>query len=160
MVSCFKDYLSCRPTEYSEEGILLCESRYIESEKQMKKFKGLKRFSYSSKVVEDETYYFRFGKSKGASPLIKTESDQHFCFGVVCRKLIVPQKEASPFLDKKIDELEIKLADMEDADDDMEDMDDDDDAPVTPSMPQMQNSLSSDMDIMPYTPSQVFIYVH
>ncbi|XP_036068011.1 polybromo 1, like isoform X2 [Oryzias melastigma] len=128
MVSCFKDYLSCRPTEYSEEGILLCESRYIESEKQMKKFKGLKRFSYSSKVVEDETYYFR--------------------------KLIVPQKEASPFLDKKIDELEIKLADMEDADDDMEDMDDDDDAPVTPSMPQMQNSLSSDMDIMPYTPSQ------
>ncbi|KAI3370004.1 hypothetical protein L3Q82_024808, partial [Scortum barcoo] len=128
MVSSFKDYLSCRPTEYSEEDILLCESRYIETEKQMKKFKGLKRFSYSSKVVEDEVLYFR--------------------------KLIVPQKEASPFLDKKIDELEVKLADIEDGDDDMEDMEDEDEAPATPSMPQMQTPLASDMDIMPYTPSQ------
>ncbi|KAM7402216.1 hypothetical protein PAMP_017478 [Pampus punctatissimus] len=128
MVSSFKDFLSCRPTEVSEEDNLLCESRYIETEKQMKKFKGLKRFSYSSKVVEDEIYYFR--------------------------KLIVPQKEASPFLDKKIEELEVKLADMEDADDDMEDMDEEEDAPATPSMPQMQTPLTSDMDIMPYTPSQ------
>uniref|UniRef100_A0A7N8XGM9 Protein polybromo-1 n=1 Tax=Mastacembelus armatus TaxID=205130 RepID=A0A7N8XGM9_9TELE len=126
MVSSFKDYLSCRPTEVPEEDILLCESRYIESEKQMKKFKGLKRFSYSSKVVEDEIYYFR--------------------------KLIVPQKEASPFLDKKIDELEVKLADIEDADDDMEDMDDEEEAPEMPSMPQMQTPLASDMEIMPYTP--------
>lgn len=59
MVSSFKDYLSCRPTEVAEEDNLLCESRYIESEKQVKKFKGLKRFSYSSKVAEDEVYYFR-----------------------------------------------------------------------------------------------------
>ncbi|XP_019118030.2 polybromo 1, like isoform X5 [Larimichthys crocea] len=125
MVSSFKDYLSCRPTEVAEEDVLLCESRYIDTEKQMKKFKGLKRFSYSSKVVEDEIFYFR--------------------------KLIVPQKEASPFLDKKINELEVKLADMEDADDDMEDMDDEE-APATPSMPQMQTPLASDMDNMPYTP--------
>lgn len=55
----FKDYLSCRPTEVPEDDVLLCESRYIESEKQMKKFKGLKRFSLSAKVVEDEIYYFR-----------------------------------------------------------------------------------------------------
>lgn len=61
MVSSFKDYLSNRPTEFAEEDILLCESRYIETEKTMKKFKGLKRFSYTSKVVEDEVYYFRFG---------------------------------------------------------------------------------------------------
>uniref|UniRef100_A0A3Q3A0H8 Protein polybromo-1 n=1 Tax=Kryptolebias marmoratus TaxID=37003 RepID=A0A3Q3A0H8_KRYMA len=127
-VSCFKDYLSCRPTEYSEEDVLLCESRYQEAEKQMKKFKGLKRFSYSSKVLEDEVFYFR--------------------------KLIVPQKEASPFLNKKIDELEVKLADLEDADDDMEELDEDEDGPSTPSLPQMQTSLSSDMDMMPYTPSQ------
>lgn len=60
MVSSFREYLSCRPTEVPEKDILLCESRYIDSEKQMKKFKGLKRFSYSSKVVEDEIYYFRF----------------------------------------------------------------------------------------------------
>lgn len=72
------------------------------------------------------------------------------------RKLIVPQKEASPFLDKKIDELELKLADMEDADDDeMEDMDEEEEASETPSMPQMQTPLANDMD-MPYTPSQVF----
>ncbi|CAK6974228.1 polybromo 1%2C like isoform X2 [Scomber scombrus] len=128
MVSSFKDYLSCRPTEVSEEDILLCESRYIETEKQMKKFKGLKRFSYSSKVVEDEIYYFR--------------------------KLVVPQKEASPFLNKKIEELEVKLADIEDADDDMEDMDEEEEAPATPSMPQMQTPMTSDMEIMPYTPSQ------
>lgn len=67
----------------------------------------------------------------------------------------MPQKEASPFLDKKIAELEVKLADMEDADDDMEEMDDDEEAPETPSMPQMQTPLASDMEIMPYTPSQV-----
>ncbi|XP_077581502.1 polybromo 1, like isoform X2 [Stigmatopora nigra] len=128
VVSSFKDYVSCRQTEVSEEDNLLCESRYIDSEKQVKKFKGLKRFSYSSKVVEDEVYYFR--------------------------KVIVPQKEASPFLNKKIDELEVKLADVEDGDDDMDDMDDDDEGLETPSMPQMQTSLNSDMDSMPYTPSQ------
>uniref|UniRef100_A0A8D3E6I9 Protein polybromo-1 n=1 Tax=Scophthalmus maximus TaxID=52904 RepID=A0A8D3E6I9_SCOMX len=128
MVSSFKDYLSCRPTEVSEGDILLCESRYIETEKQMKKFKGLKRFSYSAKVVEEEIYYFR--------------------------KLMVPQKEASPFLDKKIDELEVKLADIEDGDDDMEDMDDEEEAPATPSLPQLQTPLANDMDNMPYTPSQ------
>lgn len=70
----------------------------------------------------------------------------------------MPQKEASPILDKKIEELEVKLADMDDADDDMEDMDDDEEASVTPSLPQMQTPLTSDMDIMPYTPSQVFIH--
>lgn len=68
----------------------------------------------------------------------------------------MPQKEASPFLDKKIDELELKLADMEDADDDeMEDMDEEEETSETPSMPQMQTPLANDMD-MPYTPSQVF----
>lgn len=76
------------------------------------------------------------------------------------RKLIVPQKEASPFLDKKIDELELKLADMEDADDDeMEDIDEEEEASETPSMPQMQTPLANDMD-MPYTPSQVFTKLH
>ncbi|KAK1901981.1 Protein polybromo-1 [Dissostichus eleginoides] len=126
MVSSFKDFLSCRPTEVPEEDVLLCESRYIDTEKQMKKFKGLKRFSYSSKVVEDEVFYFR--------------------------KLMVPQKEASPLLDKKISELEVKLADVED--DDIEDMEDELDAPRTPSMPQMQTPITSDMDSINYTPSQ------
>ncbi|KAF0034954.1 hypothetical protein F2P81_012712 [Scophthalmus maximus] len=126
IVSSFKDYLSCRPTEVPEENVLLCESRYIESEKQMKKFKGLKRFSLSGKVVEDEIYYFR--------------------------KLIVPQKEPSPLLDKKIEELEAKFADM--TDEELEDLGDDDGELGDQSLPQMQSSLSSDMDIMPYTPPQ------
>ncbi|XP_068170705.1 polybromo 1, like isoform X2 [Antennarius striatus] len=128
VVSSFKDYLSCRQTEVAEEDVLLCESRYNEIEKQMKKFKGLKRFSYSSKVVEDEIYYFR--------------------------KLIVPQKEASPYLNKKIEELEVKLADIEDVDDDMDDMDEEEESQEMPSMPQMQTPHSSDMDNMPYIPSQ------
>ncbi|XP_068598056.1 protein polybromo-1-like [Brachionichthys hirsutus] len=128
VVSSFKEYLSCRQTEFAEEDVLLCESRYIEIEKQMKKFKGLKRFSYSSKVVEDEVFYFR--------------------------KLMVPQKEASPFLNKKIEELEVKLADIEDADDDMDDIDEEEEAPEMPSTPQMQTPHASDMDNMPYITSQ------
>ncbi|XP_051568786.1 protein polybromo-1-like isoform X3 [Myxocyprinus asiaticus] len=127
VVSSFKDFLSCRPTECAEEDVLLFESRYIESEKQIKKFKCSKRFSLSAKVVDDEIYYFR--------------------------KPIVPQKEPSPLLDKKIEELEAKFADMEDLDEDMDDMEEDDDeAPVTP-MPPSQASTTSDMD-MPYTPPQ------
>ncbi|CAL8336920.1 unnamed protein product [Lota lota] len=125
-VSSFKEYLSCRPTEVPEEDVLLCESRYIEAERQMKKFKGLKRFPLSAKVVEDETYYFR--------------------------KLIVPQKEPSPLLDKKIEELEAKFADM--TDEELEDLGEDDGDLADQSLPQLQRSLSSDMDIMPYTPPQ------
>ncbi|XP_051997457.1 protein polybromo-1-like isoform X3 [Xyrauchen texanus] len=126
VVSSFKDFLSCRPTECAEEDVLLFESRYIESEKQIKKFKCSKRFSLSAKVVDDEIYYYR--------------------------KPIVPQKEPSPLLDKKIEELEAKFADMEDLDEDMDDMEEDDEAPATP-MPPSQASTTSDMD-MPYTPPQ------
>ncbi|KAK5603945.1 hypothetical protein CRENBAI_025829 [Crenichthys baileyi] len=126
VVASFKEYLSCRPTEVPEENILLCESRYIESEKQMKKFKGLKRFSLSGKVVEDEIYYFR--------------------------KLIVPQKEPSPLLDRKIEELEAKFADM--TDEELEDLGDDDGELGDHSLRQMQSSMTSDMDIMSYTPPQ------
>ncbi|KAM9443718.1 protein polybromo-1 isoform 2-T3 [Clarias gariepinus] len=126
-VSSFKDYLSCRPTEVPEDDVLLCESRYIESEKQMKKFKGLKRFSLSAKVVEDEIYYFR--------------------------KLIVPQKEPSPLLDKKIEELEAKFADM--TDEELEDLGDDDgDGLDGQGMSQLQTPLHSDLDMMSYTPIQ------
>ncbi|XP_057702350.1 protein polybromo-1-like isoform X1 [Corythoichthys intestinalis] len=125
VVSSFKEYLSCRPTEVPEENVLLCESRYIESEKQMKRFKGLKRFSLSGKVVEDEIYYFR--------------------------KLIVPQKEPSPLLDRKIEELEAKFADM--TDEELEELGDDD-SELDHSLPRMHSSMCSDMDIMAYTPPQ------
>ncbi|XP_061909828.1 protein polybromo-1-like isoform X1 [Entelurus aequoreus] len=126
VVSSFKEYLSCRPTEVPEENVLLCESRYIESEKQMKRYKGLKRFSSSAKVVEDEIYYFR--------------------------KLIIPQKEPSPLLDRKIEELEAKFADM--TDEELEELGDDD-GELDLSLPRMHSSMCSDMDLMTYTPPQV-----
>ncbi|XP_046782063.1 protein polybromo-1 isoform X10 [Gallus gallus] len=125
----FKDFLCCRPTEISENDVFLCESRYNESDKQMKKFKGLKRFSLSAKVVDDEIYYFR--------------------------KPIVPQKEPSPLLEKKIQQLEAKFAELEGGDEDMEEMGEEEgDITETPSMPQLQTPLTSELDIMPYTPPQ------
>nr|XP_006127657.1 protein polybromo-1 isoform X3 [Pelodiscus sinensis]XP_025042768.1 protein polybromo-1 isoform X3 [Pelodiscus sinensis] len=125
----FKDFLSCRPTEISENDVLLCESRYNESDKQMKKFKGLKRFSLSAKVVDDEIYYFR--------------------------KPIVPQKEPSPLLEKKIQQLEAKFAELEGGDEDIEEMAEEEGEIIeAPSMPQLQTPLSSELDIMPYTPPQ------
>ncbi|EMP39762.1 Protein polybromo-1 [Chelonia mydas] len=125
----FKDFLSCRPTEISENDVLLCESRYNESDKQMKKFKGLKRFSLSAKVVDDEIYYFR--------------------------KPIVPQKEPSPLLEKKIQQLEAKFAELEGGDEDIEEMAEEEGEIIeAPSMPQLQTPLTSELDIMPYTPPQ------
>lgn len=125
----FKDFLSCRPTEIPENDVLLCESRYNESDKQMKRFKGLKRFSLSAKVVDDEIYYFR--------------------------KPIVPQKEPSPLLEKKIQDLEAKFAELEGGEDDIEDMGDDDGEMLeAPSLPQLQTPMSGEIDLMQYTPQQ------
>ncbi|XP_069823223.1 protein polybromo-1 isoform X3 [Dendropsophus ebraccatus] len=125
----FKDFLSCRPTEIPENDVLLCESRYNESDKQMKRFKGLKRFSLSAKVVDDEIYYFR--------------------------KPIVPQKEPSPLLEKKIQDLEAKFAELEGGDDDIEDMGDEDGEMLeAPSLPQLQTPMSGELDLMQYTPQQ------
>ncbi|XP_063113303.1 protein polybromo-1 isoform X25 [Cavia porcellus] len=125
----FKDFLSCRPTEIPENDIMLCESRYNESDKQMKKFKGLKRFSLSAKVVDDEIYYFR--------------------------KPIIPQKEPSPLLEKKIQLLEAKFAELEGGDDDVEEMGEEDSEVIEPpSLPQLQTPLASELDLMPYTPPQ------
>lgn len=71
------------------------------------------------------------------------------------RKPLVPSKEPSPLLNKKIEELEAKFADIEDLDEDLEEMEDEDDeAPATPSMPQHQTSMSSDLDL-PNMPLQV-----
>lgn len=69
------------------------------------------------------------------------------------RKLIVPQKEPSPLLDRKIEELEAKFADM--TDEELEDLGDDDGELGEHSLPLMQSSLSGDLDLMAYTPPQV-----
>uniref|UniRef100_A0A8C5R7N0 Protein polybromo-1 n=1 Tax=Leptobrachium leishanense TaxID=445787 RepID=A0A8C5R7N0_9ANUR len=125
----FKDFLSCRPTEVPENDVLLCESRYNESDKQMKKFKGLKRFSLSAKVVDDEIYYFR--------------------------KPIVPQKEPSPLLERKIQDLEAKFAELEGGEEEIEDLGEEEGEILdAPSLPQIQTPLSGELDIMPYTPPQ------
>lgn len=71
----------------------------------------------------------------------------------VNRKLIVPQKEPSPLLDRKIEELEAKFADM--TDEELEDLGDDDGELGDQSLPLMQSSMSGDMDNLPYTPPQV-----
>ncbi|CAB1315070.1 unnamed protein product [Coregonus sp. 'balchen'] len=143
-VSSFKEYLLCRPTEVPEEDILLCESRYIKSDKQMK-FKGLKRFSIS-------------GKAGGGRDLLLQVSGLTFtCLKILWhtqqKKLIVPQKEPSPLLDGKIAVLEAKFADM--TDEELEDLGEDDGELGDTSIPQLQSPMAgSDMD-MPYTPPQV-----
>lgn len=76
---------------------------------------------------------------------------------VFYRKLIVPQKEQSPLLDRKIEELEAKFADM--TDEELEDLGDDDGELGDHSLPQMQSSMCGDMDIMPYAPAQVRVAV-
>uniref|UniRef100_A0A4W3IBU1 Protein polybromo-1 n=1 Tax=Callorhinchus milii TaxID=7868 RepID=A0A4W3IBU1_CALMI len=125
----FKDYLSCRPTEVSESDVHVCESRYNETDKQMKKFKGLKRFSLSAKVLDDEIYYFR--------------------------KPIVPHKQPSPLLDKKIHDLEAKFAEFEEPDDDVEEGGEEGaEAGEQPSAPQTQTPAPSEMEVTPHTPPQ------
>lgn len=73
----------------------------------------------------------------------------------VNRKLIVPQKEPSPLLDRKIEELEAKFADM--TDEELEDLGDDDGELGDQSLPLMQVSMSGDMDMMSCTPPQVSV---
>lgn len=76
------------------------------------------------------------------------------------RKPIVPQKEPSPLLEKKIQQLEAKFAELEGGDEDMEEMGEEEgDMTETPSMPQLQAPLANDLDIMPYTPPQVRIFL-
>ncbi|XP_072928806.1 protein polybromo-1 isoform X4 [Hemitrygon akajei] len=125
----FKDYLSCRPTEVAESEVYICESRYNETDKQMKRFKGLKRFSLSAKILDDEIYYFR--------------------------KPIVPHKEPSPLLDKKIQELEMKFAEFEEPDEDHEEgIEEEAETAEQPIVPQLQTPASNEMEIAPYTPPQ------
>ncbi|XP_076317275.1 protein polybromo isoform X4 [Tachypleus tridentatus] len=55
-----KDYIVCRPTEISEKDLFICESRYMENERQIRKLsKGLKKPVLSPQVTEDEFYFFR-----------------------------------------------------------------------------------------------------
>lgn len=66
----------------------------------------------------------------------------------------MPQKEPSPLLDKKIEELEAKFADM--TDEELEDLGEEDgDGLDGQGMSQLQAPLHSDLDMLSYTPIQV-----
>nr|CAD7402573.1 unnamed protein product [Timema poppensis] len=55
------EYISCRPTEIPESDVYVCESMYDEAKQQVKKLmrEGLKKYSHSNAVSEDEIYFFR-----------------------------------------------------------------------------------------------------
>ncbi|RMX46781.1 hypothetical protein pdam_00021032 [Pocillopora damicornis] len=54
----FREYVRCRPTEIPEKDIYLNEARYDEEEGQFRKLKGLKRYTLTVSVQEDEYYFF------------------------------------------------------------------------------------------------------
>lgn len=59
-------------------------------------------------------------------------------------------------LEKKIQLLEAKFAELEGGDDDIEEMGEEDSEVIEPpSLPQLQTPLTSELDLMPYTPPQV-----
>ncbi|XP_064633737.1 protein polybromo-1-like isoform X4 [Lineus longissimus] len=60
MVLPYKDYCTSRPIEYNENDVFLCESKYLDQERAIRKIsKGLKRFQLSPRVCDDEIYFFR-----------------------------------------------------------------------------------------------------
>lgn len=49
-----------RPTELPETDVFVCESLYDEARRQIKKFDGLKKYTFvDSRVHRDELYVFR-----------------------------------------------------------------------------------------------------
>lgn len=77
------------------------------------------------------------------------------------RKPIVPQKEPSPLLEKKIQQLEAKFAELEGGDEDIEEIGEEEgEVAEAPAIPQLQTPLSNELDIMPYTPPQVILFRH
>ncbi|KAL0270693.1 UNVERIFIED_CONTAM: hypothetical protein PYX00_008011 [Menopon gallinae] len=54
------DYISCRPTEIDEKDVYICQSVYNEQRRQLSKLvSGLKRYTHSDTVTQDEIYFFR-----------------------------------------------------------------------------------------------------
>ncbi|XP_018567021.1 protein polybromo-1 isoform X3 [Anoplophora glabripennis] len=82
----FNEYISSRPTEIPECDVFICSSMYDEINHQITKLplEGLKKYSHSPTVTEDETYFFP--------------------------RLINPQKEPSPQL-TKMNDMDILMED-------------------------------------------------
>eukprot|EP00117_Sycon_ciliatum_P036027 scpid20638/ scgid27185/ Protein polybromo-1; BRG1-associated factor 180; Polybromo-1D len=70
-------YTKGRMTEVNETDVYVCESRYNESDRQIRRLKGLKVFQLSSVVLSDEWYYFGedIAPLKVPSPKIVDETD-------------------------------------------------------------------------------------
>ncbi|XP_078668227.1 protein polybromo-1-like isoform X1 [Branchiostoma floridae x Branchiostoma belcheri] len=80
----YKDYLICRPTEFMEDDIWVCEARYYEADKQIRKIKALKKYSLSPKVTDDEIFFFRkpIIPGKVPSPKLAEISEEPVAFAV------------------------------------------------------------------------------
>ncbi|XP_069679864.1 protein polybromo-1 isoform X4 [Periplaneta americana] len=82
------EYISCRPTEIPEQDVFVCESVYDEARRQVKKLprEGLKKYSHSNVVTEDEIYFFRRlinppkigSDSAQQQPVDSTKSSVHY----------------------------------------------------------------------------------
>uniref|UniRef100_A0A146KQX2 Protein polybromo-1 n=1 Tax=Lygus hesperus TaxID=30085 RepID=A0A146KQX2_LYGHE len=55
------EYISCRPTEFSESDVFVCESSYDEGKRQIRELprEGLKKYVHLAPVIQDEIYFFR-----------------------------------------------------------------------------------------------------
>ncbi|XP_036150298.1 protein polybromo-1 isoform X6 [Monomorium pharaonis] len=74
----YGEYICSRPTEIPEDDVYICESLYDESKSLMKKLSqdGMKKYTHTSAVTEDETYFFRrpINPAKVSSDVAQTQS--------------------------------------------------------------------------------------
>ena len=70
-------YMRGRMTHVPEKDVYVCESRYNEADKQIRRLKGLKVFQLSHRSVAEEWYYFseEISPLKVPSPLLTEETD-------------------------------------------------------------------------------------
>uniref|UniRef100_A0A1B0G2F8 Polybromo-1 n=1 Tax=Glossina morsitans morsitans TaxID=37546 RepID=A0A1B0G2F8_GLOMM len=59
----YQEYITCRPTEFPESDVYICEAAYDELKKALRKFQSpggiLKKFLHSADVTQDEIFFFK-----------------------------------------------------------------------------------------------------
>ncbi|BES94930.1 BAH [Nesidiocoris tenuis] len=77
------EYISCRPTEYAENDVYICESIYDEVKRQVRPLprEGLKKYTHLAPVLQDEIYFFRrlFNPPKFPISTLYGQSQQPSC---------------------------------------------------------------------------------
>lgn len=98
-----KDYTQYRSTEILEQDFYVCESRYLEVERQVRKLtKGLKKFVYSPRVIPDEIYIFR-------KPVMLPKNEFSLSVhGSATRMKTQNVSEPSPLLPKVLSDIEME----------------------------------------------------